>query len=356
MLGDFIVRFNKLQALLCSASVSFILVTVPVKAADTTAMMMSAEASAQGAEGYSDKVTTSASAASESGGGSGGSVSGTPGSRPSGSSRAALFDSAFGHTLPFSITDFTMILGPGLNNMSASAPTAAQPYSGVSARHELRLDYVLRPDITISPTMDASEYFYTAKQGRLALNDPSLRVAFSDVSRAKFGDSTFDGSLWLSVYAPTSTMSQALNEYTAASIAYIPKLHFRGSRLFLSGVAEGKVNFMQNSSQTGLIAPLQLVSAVQGNYRASPKITCYLMNHVNGSIGPNMQQLVSATGIAADNFRRKAQAQNAVTDGFMLGTMFQVVQGISVSPRLDWTINNPIGTTSVGVNASFHII
>jgi hypothetical protein len=345
VVGDLIVKMNKLKALVWSASGLLMVMSGPANAADTTAMMMSAEAAAQGANA-SDTVTTSASATTESG----------SGSRPSGSSRAALFDSAFGHTLPFSVTDFTMILGPGLNNMSASAPTAAQPYSGVSARHELRLDYLLRPNVTISPTMDASEYFYTAKQGRLTLNDPSLRVAISDISHARFGDSTFDGSVWLSVYAPTSAMSQALNEYTAASVAYIPKLHFRGSRFFLSGVAEGKVNFMQNSSQTGLIAPLQLVSAVQGNYRASPKVTCFLMNHVNSSIGPNMQQLVSATGIAADNFRRKAQAQNAVTDGFMLGAMFQVVQGISVSPRLDWTINNPIGTTSVGVNASFHII
>jgi hypothetical protein len=319
-------------------------------AADTTAIMMSSEASSQGADSSSGGSTSSSSGSSGSGSG-----------QAAGISRASLLDNETTRKLPFSLSDFSMLMGPGFQNFTASAPSRSQPYAGISARHELRMDIPMSRRVTLSPTMDMSETFYDTKQGRLVMNDPSLRVAISDVSYARLSKTTtYDAAVWASVYAPTSTVSQELNEYTAVSVAYLPKLTFRGSRFFLSGVTEAKANFIENQSQTGMLAPVQLVGAVQGNYRVSPKTTVFLMDHVNGGIGPSLWQMLTATPIGADNFRRKAQnasqGQSPVTDGIMVGSMFQVMQGISLSPRLDWTLSQNIGTTSIGLNASFHII
>lgn len=254
-----------------------------------------------------------------------------------------------------------MFMGPGFQNFSSSAPNAQQPYSGVSARHEVKLDYQINRRVTISPVMDVSETFYnTPSQGQIVMNDPSLRLAVADVNYARWGKTTFDSSIWFSTYAPLSTQAQQMHEYPGLSFAYLPKLHFRGSRFFVSGVTEAKINFMQNQAQTGLIAPLNLVGGVQGNYRLSSRTTLYVMDHLSGNVGPNVGQIMLATPLGQQNPRHKAQAQaqgsNPVTDGVMIGSMFQVIQGIAVSPRLDWSINQPIGTTTVGVNASFSII
>jgi hypothetical protein len=320
-------------------------------AANSTAMMMSAEAAADGADDHARAAAAiAAGGTASSGAGGGGAIS-----------RASLFDTETTRALPFAISAFSMFSGPGLQSISANAPTAQQPYTGITARHEVKLDYSVNNRVTLSPTMDVSENFYnSAGQNQLTLNDPSLRVAIADVNYAKWGKTTFDSSVWFSTYAPVSAQSQQLHEYTAFSLAYLPKLHIRGSRFFLSGVTEAKVNLMNNQAQTGLIAPLNLIGGVQGNYRISSWATVFVMDHVMGNVGPNMGQIQLATPLGQANVRRKAQTQSQgqspVIDGVMIGTMFQVHQGIGLSPRLDWSVNQPIGTTTVGLNCAFNII
>lgn len=301
---------------------------------DTTALMMSSEVAAQGVKDYRDSITTSQASVSQS------VYKGTKSSK-SGS---------------ISLTEFSMILGPGLSTLSTAAPTSGAPFTGIGARHELRMDYHLSDAMSVSPMLDVSEYFYDARQGRLVLNDPSVRFSITDLNQFKFNRGSYSDSVWISGYAPVSTISQALHSYGAASIAYVPKLRIQGSRFFYSGVTQAKFNVMENPSQSAIRCPVQLVAAAQANYRQSSNTTFFLMNHVNGNVGPNMAQMLISTGIAADNYRRKAQAQNAVTDGFMLGTMFQFNHSVLLSPRLDWTINQPLGTTTLGLNASFHLI
>ena len=272
-----------------------------------------------------------------------------------------MIDTETTRNIPISISAFSMFMGPGFENFSTSAPNAQQPYSGVSARHEVKLDYQINRKLTLSPDDGRIGNILQHSQSGSDRDERSVieardrecelrEIRKDDFRRLSLG---FD-------FRAGERQSQQMHEYTGVSVAYLPKLHFRGSRFFLSGVTEAKANFMDNQAQTGLIAPLNLVAGVQCNYRLSPSTTVFVMNHLSANAGPNMGEIMLATPLGQQNPRRKAQTQaqgsNPVTDGIMIGSMFQVLQGVSLAPRLDWSVNQPIGTTTVGVNASFHII
>jgi hypothetical protein len=245
-------------------------------------------------------------------------------------------------------------MGPSLNQFSTNAPSAAQPYSGFSARHVLRADYSLSHDVVVGPSFDVTQNMYSAKQGTFVFNDPSMRLEFNNLNQARFGKERYSGSVWLAAYAPVSTRSENMHEYTALSVAYIPKLTIRGSRLFFTGVGSVRASFMNNSSQTGMIAPIQFVTSAQVNYRLTPSETLFVMDHVNTNCGPQMAFLSNDLG--AESFRRRAIAGSAVTNGIMTGAQFRVSAGISISPRLDWVTSQPITGTTVGLNALFSLI
>jgi hypothetical protein len=265
-----------------------------------------------------------------------------------------------GSDLPFRVSDFTMISGPSLNNFSANAPTTQQPFSGVGARHELRVDYEVSRNITIGPSFDVSQSFYATTNPVLVFGDPSMRLAIDNVNRAHLANTDIKGAVWLQVYAPVSNYSRLMNEYTGISAAYIPTLHFRGSRFGLAGVASAKANFMKTQSGSGaMIAPLQFIAGFDGNYRVTPSTMVFLMDHFGTNCGP--QESLPSQFVTPDNPRMKAmiarkQTQPLVTDGVMAGASFQVTRSVGLSPRIDWSVNQPFNTTTVGVNASFHII
>lgn len=316
--------------------------------ADSSALMTSAQAtSSQAADG------TSSPGDSNSSSGTGGSSSGARGV-----SRAALLSDVVGDSVPVHVSDFSMLMGPSINNFSSNAPSASAPFSGFSVRHDLRIDYSVNDRITVGPSFDVNENLYSSSQGSLVFNDPSMLLAIADVNRARWGSASLRGSVWLQAYAPLSKFSKEMHEYTAFSAAYIPVVHFRASRFFLSGVGSAKANFMENQAQTGVLAPVQWVAAAQGNYRLSPQITVFLMDHVNTSCGPKMS--LPAQDIAPDMFKRKAKMammqSSLVTDGIMAGAQFQLTRSVGISPRMDWQVNQPLNTTSVGLNASFHLI
>ncbi len=177
------------------------------------------------------------------------------------------------------------------------------------------------------------------------------------MNRARIGSSRLNAAVWLQVYAPVSTYSREIHEYTAVSAAYIPTLHFRGSRFSLSGVGSVKLNFAQNMAQTGTIVPTQVVAALQGTYRLSSVTSLFAMNHVDFQAGP--QTNLPPQALAPDNYKMAAMMkrhQGPVNDGFMYGSQFQITRNVGLSPRLDWQVNQNINTTTVGLNASFHFI
>jgi hypothetical protein len=206
----------------------------------------------------------------------------------------------------------------------------------------------------VGPSLDLTENMYSSKQGTFVFNDPSMRLEINNLNRVRFGNERYSGAVWFSLYAPVSTRSQQMNEYTAISAAYIPRLFFLGSRHFLTGVASVKATFLSNTGQTAMVAPIQFVTAVQENYRVSPFATLFVMDHVNTNCGP--QSALLSNDLGADSFRRRITAGSAVTNGIMTGAQFRVLSGVSLSPRLDWLTSQSLANTTVGLNAMFNLI
>jgi hypothetical protein len=75
------------------------------------------------------------------------------------------------------------------------------------------------------------------------------------------------------------------------------------------------------------------------------------MGYSNTKAGPDIA--TTDPDIAAEN----ANAGNGNRRlGLMPGFVVKVNQNISVSPRMNWIVNQPMNTATVGVNANIHTI
>jgi hypothetical protein len=349
--GKFIGLFKESRGamlLMAVASLNPLLVH-KAHASDTNAIVTSAEATEEEAEQLGDQHARYSSPPSP------GSESG---SSAIGVSRAGLFTDILGNNPPpLHIADHSFVLGPSFNNFSTDAPTKKEPYSGVGIRHELRTQYDLSNQVSIGPSFELQQNFYSSSQGSFDFMDPSVRLVINDVSRARWGRADYRSSLWFQVYAPLATIDHQTHEYTELSISYTPMINFQGSRFFLTGVISLQTLIEQTMMQTGTVFPTKVVAASQINYRIQRSITLFAMDHIDFRAGP--QSNLPTDAEVPDNYRKKANQKihNAsVLDGIMLGTQFQITRDVALSPRIDWQVDQNINSTTLGLNASIHFI
>ncbi|MDR3606809.1 MAG: hypothetical protein P4M08_05430 [Oligoflexia bacterium] len=319
----------------------FALEVIPAHAADTAAIQISSEAT----ESQSDRLNNQAQPTIRN-------------SQVTGVSQAGLFTDILGPApLPIHVSDFSMLMGPSFDNFSTSAPSKKEPFSGFGMSHTLHFDYDLTDKISIGPTLGMTQAFYSSSQGSVNLKDPSLRLVIDDVQHLRFAKIDYRSSLWFELFAPVNSIDRDTHMLTQFSAAYIPMLNFRGSRFFLSGVLSIKTTLEQTMMQTGVVYPTKVISAAQANYRPSRITTLFVMDHIDFRAGP--QQNLPTDAQVPDNYRMKATQKMhsaSVIDGIMTGARFEITRSVAVSPRLDWQVDQNINTTTVGINASFHLI
>ena len=265
-----------------------------------------------------------------------------------------------------SVTESEMFLGPsfhveptpapppgvttGHHHATAGAGPTTSPHDQFSVRHVLSIAYEETHDFTISPVLDVSQTLSGPDSGKLALNDPQLKFSFKNFYEQSFMNETAKSGLMVSLYAPVSEMSRAKNSMGAISISFTPKVQFRESRFALSGLFSLKNGLYGRTNASDLISSQGMVG-YQGNYRISHKLETFLMNYADFKMGAHIDMTDAA--LPSETFSPDKAGH---TFGLMTGLKFDASKSIAITPRINWFMDQPIATSTVGLNLMIHLI
>jgi hypothetical protein len=280
-----------------------------------------------------------------------------------------------------SISDMTMVMGPAINNLGAQQPstpataTGSPPASGsghhhgggsagagtssasaggggkgdgYSLRHLISFGYSLNNRLVLSPILDLGQPISGANSGSLSLNDPQLKLAFREILNQDYGKQELRSGLAMTYYAPVSDLSKLHHSQGAFQVGLSPKLQFKDSRYSLGGNLSLKSGFYQTELHNELVSS-RVNMGIQQNYDLSDATQAYFMCHSEVSIGPKV-------AMADPGIVTSSNSHSSRLFGLMTGLRFQASKTLSFAPRLNWYTDQPIQTTSVGLNIFIKLI
>ena len=250
-----------------------------------------------------------------------------------GSSRASLLGSFSPRQELLRISNFSMITTPG-----------------VSLRNVVSFSFQLAPGMSLGPSFDFSEKLSGDRLG-FSWNDPALKFSASGLQtgitvagepvRAEFG---------LSAQAPVSENSRSVHMKSTIAATLVPRMRLRNSRFSVQGLLTLKTSIVERGDQAGLLYPSFVFSGLQGTYQASAKTSGFLMFHVAKIVGPEMPLGNSASPAFLKQMAGKAPF------GLTPGLTFRPGGWTSISPRINWSIGEPLDSMTFAINANLQLI
>ena len=266
-----------------------------------------------------------------------------------------------------SVTESEMLMGPPVNNLGAETPAGATAGAGklsstsrgggggkgggcdYSLRHSLSVGYALDPDTTIAPVLDLSQNLTGIQSKQLTLNDPQVKLTLKNIFEQSLWTESVRSNLLFSLYVPVSDLSRSMHSHGALSVSATPHLHFKESRFSLSGIASLKSGFYEGVNSE--LVSSKLFSGVQGNYQISHRMEVFLMSYTNVQIGTRVA-MVDA-GLPSETFDHDRASHPLA---LMSGLKIDASPMIAITPRLNWFLDQPIQTTTVGLNLMIRLI
>jgi hypothetical protein len=247
--------------------------------------------------------------------------------------------------------------GTGRHSRSASASSSDAGASGSSEshgghqpgyrlRHSLAANYEFSPGYLLGPAVDVSEPFSGRHQGDLSLEDPLLRFTILELYQARIGQNNLHSNMMISASFPTSENSRRRSSWGGLSISSSPRMHFRGTPYSLMGTCSVRTG-MYGRSDAGPLINARVTTGVQGGYRISRRLESGLMFHAGSEFGPNIPMP------DADGFMKDRGTQ---IFGLMPSLRYQLNTMVSLTPRLDWYLDQPIHTTTFSLSAMMRLI
>ncbi len=231
------------------------------------------------------------------------------------------------------------------------ASTSSGPKPQVeSFRHSLSLSYAYSSEVSISPTLDVNEPITGNKAGQWVMNDPQLRVNLKNWFQTSLFNEVCRSNLVFAYYAPLSSLSKSNGSQGALSVSTSPHLYFSQTRFSLGGSVSMKTGFYNPQGNTELVSS-KLFGSVQVNYQISKPLETFVTTHTTFPIGPHVT--MADAGLSSQTFTPERAAH---TVGIMTGMKAQLTKTISVTPRLNWFLDQPIQSTTVGMNLNIRLM
>lgn len=273
-------------------------------------------------------------------------------------------ESVLGPVLPrarrLELATYSMFMGPSMNNLDGHLASGAgnSPFvrNGVSFRHLVSLSYLFSDRVKLTPVLDTSQQFDgSSTSGTFVINDPQLRLEISPLGHFDLGGNELRTTLWISAQAPLSQASQSMGSQGALTFSLIPHLHFRGTHFGAMGIFSLKNGAYEKPDGSGSMYSGAFFSGLQGFYRVSDPLLFYLMGFTFVMTGqrPPITDLSSLPPALAAFLNSK---MTQIPIGISPGAMIRVYRGISICPRVNWFVNQPIETSTLGVNANIQVI
>jgi hypothetical protein len=217
---------------------------------------------------------------------------------------------------------------------------------GYMLRHSIAANYELSSQLLIGPAFGFSEPFYGRHDGQFQVNDPQLRLTLLDLLHGQVGGNNLHSSMLFSTDVPVSQTSRRRSLRGAFSLTASPRMHFRGTPYSLSVMCSVKTGFY-GKPEGGSWMSSRLNSGVQGGYRLSRRVESSLMLHAASQFGPDLP---------TSDPDAPMRERGTQVFGLMPSVKYQATQAISLTPRLNWYLDQPIRTTTVSVAAMMRLI
>lgn len=217
---------------------------------------------------------------------------------------------------------------------------------GYRLRHSVAANYEFAPGLLLGPAIDVSEPFSGRHQGEISLDDPQLRFTVLDLYQARIGQNSLRSNMMISASFPTSQNSRRRSSWGGLSVSSSPRMHFRGTPYSLSGTCSVKTGMYGRSDARPLLNA-RVTAGIQGGYRISHSLESGLMFHAGSEFGPNVPMQDS------DGFIKDRGTQ---IFGLMPSLRYQLSNMVTLTPRLDWYLDQPIHTTTLSVAAMMRLI
>lgn len=250
---------------------------------------------------------------------------------------------------PVSIGDFSMFFGPMVKSpLTGESPDERQnSVVGIWSKHWVNAKFDLTPKLTLSPVFVFMGTFTDPNTGGAArglkLDDPYLQLKRSGLVEAKTDRGhafNLDGDL--RYYAPLSKSARDNSTIGTVRATLTPSIQFADSALGFTMESYAKY-WIQPKGNERELTSLKLYTAPQLSYKHSSSATSFVMVEANTYI------LTSGRNLMND----PAASLIDVQPGVSLNIVKDV---LTLSPYLNWYINQPLNTTSVNINADIKML
>lgn len=247
-----------------------------------------------------------------------------------------------------SLTDTSFFFGPGLNQplKGQTADGAKEQIMGLWSRHFLALTYKIDPKLSLAPVLEFDYTFTDPTTGGAArgfrINDPFLKLARKDLVNTDLNGNKaiLDGDI--RYYAPASKSSVTNGTYGTVRVSLNPSVQF-GRSIFSFSMENYAKYWIQPSATRDKagVKRLKLYTGPQLNAKLSDSVTAFVLFEAGGHVFTN-------------GAREWNDSNNSITD-LEPGVNIQLHERVSLTPFLNWYLNQPLKTTSVNLVADLKL-
>jgi len=249
--------------------------------------------------------------------------------------------------LPIAVGALSFFNGPRANNPVSRSTTddSLKAKTGLNTRHQLSMRYFLNKQWNIMPVMDFDFQLTDndpkgthARQFRW--RDAFVRLNNTGLISHDFGVNHFVMPGDLRVYLPTSKGSRDADTIGGLRLSLNPGMTFGKSRFSLS--AANYIRVWGQRKEDGNLPQFELYTG--------PQLNCAVSDHVNAFV------LYEAVGRKLQSGGWAAKGTERSTMDLEPGMDFRLHQRLTLTPYLNWFVNQPLWTTTVNLNANITLL
>jgi hypothetical protein len=258
----------------------------------------------------------------------------------------------------FSLTSF--LTGPPLSNPVSNETVAYIEGNtlGLSLENQLGLVWFAADNLTVTPVFDFEYQFTDPHRGGdakgLSLTyDSFLRVYRSDLVRTPVGPHAFTIDVEGRAFVPTSQYSRGNGTLGGARLAVNPGFEVANSPFSFFVVTFARYWFQTQALESRSAAGNAV--SLQTRDRGLPQWQFYMGPQVNYRVSPTMRAwFLVETSRTLDTlgYTNTSDPRASLTD-IEPGVDLHLTRSLTLSPYLNWFIQQPISTMSFNMTANF---
>ena len=248
--------------------------------------------------------------------------------------------------------------GPPVADLQSESTSAARDgYTlGLSLQNQLGVRYWLSEQLSIMPVFDFDYQFTdphkTDTTGVSLVYDSFIKAKYIDAVKGYIEGNKASVDLEARYYVPVGEFSRENESYGSVRLAAIPGIDLPEYGLQLSVLTYYRywmqTNFYQVSTRYNIV-PKNTVGLPEHTFYVGPQINYRISKTFNAWLLYEQSHTIDTLGFASTSDPRKSH-----TD-IEPGIDIRLMNGVYISPYLNWYTNQPIDTTSINLITSITI-